>query len=427
MTIPQDILDYKLQHWLFHQIDNLPLEQRLKLKSIRRCSTKPIPTKGEKPAVYLMSNGVTAKFFGHMTCKNPWACPVCTARVMSKYRSEIATMLDMLRDKKIAGDDFFAIGLTLTIPHLAYMKCKESTDILYNTWKYFTMKNFKREHGHAYHKFNQEIPIKFKVRVAEYTFGKNGWHPHFHCILWIERKNKDKVLDWQEKLNEFWLKCAKKYTLKYWKENNLHTNIDTSLEDLCDKLYSKLNNKHPAVKFSTNENGEILECLSSDYITGWGSDKELTGNIRKEASHSDHYTVYQVMLKAQDDEKYKDIFMDYLFDVTRKPVHHRVRRSPGLTKMIKNYRNTEGFKKVIEQKKTEDWRIILFFDSQQWSSLCYDFKNVPVLENILYLALKNVNLLYEYLDSLNVSYYLPIKNNFLQSIEDMFNHKSAAG
>lgn len=423
-TIPQDIQDYKLQHWLFNQIDKLPPEQRAQLKSIRRCCTRPIPTKGEMPAVYLLSNGTSAKFFGQMTCKNVWACPICTARMMSKYRSEIATMLDMLRNKKFADDDYFAIGLTLTIPHLAFMKCKESTDILYNTWRYFTMKNFKREHGHAYHQFNQDIPVKYKVRVAEYTFGQNGWHPHFHCILWIKRKDKDKVLQWQDKLNKFWLQCAKTYTLKYWQENNLHS--QHNLNELCDKLYSKINPKHPALKFSVNNDGSIMECLSSDYITGWGSDAELTGNIRKEASHENHFTVYQIMLKAENDEKFKDIFMDYLLDVTRKPVHHRVRRSPGLLKLIKQYRNTEGYKKVIEQKKT-DWKIILFFDTQQWSSLCFDFKHIPVLENILYLALKDINLLYEYLDSLNVSYYLPVENNFLRSITDIFNETSAAG
>lgn len=427
-TQPQDIVDYKLQHWLFNEIDQLPINQRLQLKSIRRCCTSPIEFKGETPAVYLLSNGQSAKFFGQKTCKNPWACPVCTARMMNEYRSVIATMLDMLRDKKFAGDDYFAYGLTLTIPHLAFMQCKETTDILYNTWRYFTMKNFKRSHGHAFHQFNLDVKNFWHVRVAEYTYGENGWHPHFHCIFWIKRSDAHKVLAYQEKLNAFWTQCAKTYTLKYWLENDLHKNINEDRSALCDKLYSKISQKHPALKFSTNPDGTLLECLSSDYITGWGSDKELTGNIRKEASHDGHYTVYQIMLKAQEDPKYRDIFIDYILNVTRKPVHNRVRRSPGLTKLIKQYRQLNGYKKVSEQKKTEDWKVILFFDKEQWSLLCSKNKTSPVLSNILYLAIENEELLFEYLDYLNCSCYLPNKASpLINAIESLFNDTSAAG
>ena len=430
MTVPQEeILDYKLQHWLHHQIDLLPVNQQIQLKSIRRCCTKPIPVKGEKSAVYLMKSDSHAFLFGQMTCKNTWACPICTARMMAKYRSEIASMLDMLRDKKFTNHDYIAIGLTFTVPHLAFMRCKETTDILYNTWRYFTMKNSKKSNSHVYTSFANAVNVKYHIRVAEYTYGENGWHPHFHAIFWIDRAHADEVLQWQNQLNEFWTQCAKSYTLKYWLQNDLHSNINADRSALCDKLFAKSSNKYPALKISTDKNGNLLECLSSDYITGWGSDRELTGNIRKEASHDGHFTVYQIMQMAQYDDKYKDIFMDYLLNVTRKPVHARVRRTPGMIKLLQQYRNINGFKQVIKQKKTTGAKILLYFDDFQWSSICTKNRHAPVISNILYLASVDIELLFDYLDFLEIECFLPDKtlSPFLQAIENIFADTSAAG
>lgn len=392
-----EILDYQMQHVLKGWIRELPFNQQEQLKNILLCGNAVAKHPARMPGVFVLCSShddeSEAKFFGQTSCKNPFCCPVCSAKMMERYRSKIASALDMLKP------DYFAFMMTFTVPHLSFMLCRETTDILYDTWKYFHLKNFTKGSFHAYQRFNAEVPVDYWVRVCEYTYGDNGWHPHFHCIFWTKRGNEDKILKWQEELNAFWTQSAKRVTLKYWKANNLHANEDQ--EKLCDRLYSKASTKYPALKISVDKKtGKVLESLSSDYLTGWGGDRELTGNIRKEASHEDHFTPYQILTKAKDDPKFKEIYLDFCLSVTRKPVHHRVNFSKnGLTEMIKEYLKTHDSKSVVYQKKRL-WKVIEFFDEKQWSEICQIDTILPVKSNILYLAAKAPELLSDYLSSL---------------------------
>ena len=396
-----DILDYHAQHVLRRIIDELPYNQQEQLKNIHLCGRKIIRQPGHVSAVYVMRNSDGgSKFFGQSHCQNPFACPTCAARIMEKYRSMIASALDMLKD------DHFAFMATFTVPHLKFMSCREVTDILYDTWKYFRMKmkpNPKKNWVHPYYAFNQEVPIEYWVRICEYTYGEeNGWHPHFHVLYWTKRGYEDKILEWQDKLNEFWIEQAKRVALKYWKANKLHEGQD--LEKLADRLFcfavDEYTKRNPALKFSTDENGKIRESKSSSYLTGWSCDQEITGNIRKEASHENHYTPYQILLKAEHDLHWRNIYVDFCLSVTRKPVHHRMNFSKnGFVKKIEAYRKEHGYQSVVIQKK-RTWKVVAYFYEDEWSRL-YDLnKFAPVLSNILYLAGKDTDLMHEYLESL---------------------------
>lgn len=416
-----DILDYHLQHVLHKMISDLPFHQRAQLKNILGCGQKIMyPGQGGIPAVYLITNGEQSKFFGQAHCQNPFCCPVCSARVMEKNRARIASAIDMLKS------EYFGFMVTFTIPHLRFMKCRETTDILYKTWSYFHQKNFKKTGWHVYQRFNADVPIAHWVRVCEYTYGEeNGWHPHFHCVFWTKRENADKILNWQKELNEFWTAQAKRVTLKYWKENNLHSG--ENLETLCDRLFSKVNDVYPAFKISVNkETGKVAESLSSDYLTGWGVDREVTGNIRKEASHEGHYTPYQILSKAEFDHEFRNIYIDFCLSVTRKPVHHRLNFSKtGIVKMIEEYQRVNGYTSAIIQKKIS-WEVVACFDEKQWSKLLSLNESSPVLSNILYLATYRRDLLEEYFEWLDVrrccaEEYEEALQEQCRIVEDLFN------
>ncbi len=387
-----DILDYRLQHVLQDMIYDLPYKDRYQLRNIFSCGRRITISNtqlGER--VYLTKDiDDNVNFVGQSHCKNPFCCPVCSAKIMEEYRSKIGSALDMLRDK------FFGFMVTFTIPHLKFMSCRETTDILYDTWKYFHQKNFTKN-VHYYQEFSKAVGIKHWVRVCEYTYGVNGWHPHFHCIFWCERKNKDKILEFEDKLNEFWTKQAKRVTLKYWKENKLHN--EENLEDLTDRLFAFRTDKG---LFISKKDGKVLESLSADYLAGWGSDSELTGNIRKKASHEGHMTPYQVLQQSEYNSEYKKIYLDFCLSVTRKPVHHRLNFSKtGILKAIQQYRQIEGYRSVIDQKKRMA-RVVTFFDSSEWSNLCNLNKEFPVLSNILYLTKYDEYLLADYLESVKI-------------------------
>ena len=406
-----DILDYQAQHVLQRMISKLNSDEKYQLRNLYHCGD--IITVNSSNQVHLVTNGETSEFYGHAHCQNPWCCPVCTAKRMEIYRSEIASALDMLKS------EYFGFMVTFTIPHLRFMSCREVTDILYDTWKYFRLKNFNKDF-HPYQQFVQDVEVKYWVRVCEYTYGEdNGWHPHFHCIFWVKRGNEHKVLDWQQKLNDFWTKTAKRVTLKYWTKNNLHANED--IVALCERLFSKTY-LHDALKISTDKDGKILESFSSDYLTGWGGDRELTGNFRKGASHNGHYTPHQILNMAFTDSKWGKLYIEFCLNVTRKPVHHRVDFSKnGFKKLIVEYRKTHSCVFEITEKKTP-WKVVCTFGVDAWYKICFFNRYAPVKANILYLASKDIEFLVEYLQSLDVEFRLRNEDNpEVRHVEKIFN------
>lgn len=398
----QDVLDERLHHFLRAEIRKLPINQQMQLKNLKMCGTTVMHGQiGVQPAVFLLRNNRNeAKFFGQNTCKNPWACPHCASIRMAKYGKEVGAAIDAL------WETHAAFMVTFTIPHLRYQSCREVTDILYLTWHDFFANAFA-DRGRAHtilNKFIIQHEIKHYVRCAEYTYGKNGWHPHFHVLFFTPLKYaNDEILQWQNELNQRWLTCAKRVAEKYWQKNNMYTE-GQSLKQRLDMLFVWSGDKNPALKISTTQDNHFLRANSSDYICGWGSDKELTGNRQKIASNPEHLTPYQILSAAADgDKNMRDLYIEFALQVTRKPVHHRVNFSKtGLKAIIQQHLNSVGYKEFMKKKQAE-WELVCWFTQQQWQELSLKDTHAPVFSNILYLAAINKkDLLIDYLASLDI-------------------------
>lgn len=428
----QEIYDYALSNFL-HKIikEELPVNQQIQLKTLASCGRKVSIPKTGVAGVFLVSNNSKSKFFGTTMCKNPFACPCCSAHRMSVYSKDIANGLDYLRSQ-----GYFGFMMTFSIPHLRYMKCRDITNILYETYSYFRrtakQQNYRKKvNGELGQRtktisgqFYEDCKIEHSVTVCEYTYGKNGWHPHFHAIFWTKRENIHKVLSWQKALNEFWLYHAERIMKKYWQEHKLSFKSDKISDWSIDKLFA--NAEKDAGIYISQKDGVLTESLSSDYISGWGANREVTGNYRKTASHSEHLTPYQILEKAYNgDQFYKKIYIEFCLAVTQKPVHHRVMWSQtGIKKLIKVYSQQIKCTELIKKKESEKekWAVLLWFNKSQWYELLEFEKNSPILANILYLAkLGNKQILYEFLDGLGIEYSLPESNYLSSLVEDIFN------
>lgn len=398
------ILDYHLQHVLFRILDKQPVETRHQLRNISRCGRRSIPTGiGTRSVVaVLRSNTGEATTFGQMHCRNPHACPVCSAKIMEVYRAKIASALD---EEFARG--YFGFMATFTVPHMWFMSCRETTDILYETWKYFRLRQRRRANRtwvHPYYEFAEATGTKSWVRVCEYTYGdRNGWHPHFHCILWTPKEHFDEVLDWERKLCDFWISQAKRITLKYWREHNLHSEMG-DLEVLLERVFAHQEDWNQSLRFSRDQNGKLLRATSSEYLTGWGSDREATGNRRKEASHAGHYTPYQILEKAEHSDKWARKYIEFCLAVTEKPVHHRMNFSKdGIYKRVCEWQATHDvYGESLVKKKF--WAAVTYFTADEWYDISTINRRTPVISNILYLAQSEdtEQLLFDYIRSLGI-------------------------
>lgn len=111
-----------------------------------------------------------AYWHGLQTCGSVWACPVCS----SVIRTRRAMVIEAGAKAWLAQEGCSLAFLTLTVRHQRW----ESLAALYGglaaSWK------FLREH-----KWWRSLGFSGVVRASEVTYGRNGWHPHLHLLLFV--------------------------------------------------------------------------------------------------------------------------------------------------------------------------------------------------------------------------------------------------
>ena len=410
----EEIMDYRLQHWLQAKISTLPYSQQIQLRNLKLCNWNTIKQAGAVPAVFLLHNGTEAKFFGHVSCKNAWACPVCSAKVMSKYASNIGDIIDALDDK-----GYFGFMMTFTIPHLAFESCRNVTDRLLGTWKRMISGCADNKYN-PYHKFKKALGVKWNIRVMEYTWGKNGWHPHYHALFFIPKGRQNEVLAWEESLSDYWIKICKGVTSRMYED------------DVTEQIFSATTKTgyHNGITISRDDKGKLRRALSSEYICGWGANSEVTGNYRKQASHENHYTPHQILeMASHGNKEMEKLYIEFCLEVTRKPVKCRMKNSQGLKKILNEWRQQGKARSyAISKKKAESqaWRVVCWFTSEQWSELCYKNLYSPILSNILWIAVNARELLEEFLAYYDI-YLVQTEHFHSRHVENIFNRVYEAG
>lgn len=399
-----EVSDTRLQKLLRQKLERDGLTDNF--KSIAGCGSQVADIPGLPKGVFLLANSKHAAFFGTLTCKSAWACPVCTAKVMAKHATDIACAIDALQQR---GQS--AIMLTLTVPHHRFMSCEETTQILYKAWADFIVHGNKRitlknknsnkrwKSRDVFSNFCEEFNCTHRVRVCEYTWGKHGWHPHFHCLFWVDSDKLQKVAEWEDKLNERWLQLARRQTLKQW--HSMRPEKFAQDEIRITYLYGKkhTNGVSRGLYISKDNNGKIIAQKSSQYICGWGAEKELTGNIRQKATGKGHFTPHQMLEEAykaksvEQREKWLDLYVEYM-TATKKFRHARVNFSihSGIKDIIKQWKLTQNFVEVLKKKaiyQLEDggkWKMVFFFTSDVWYSICILEQTTDIKAELLKLA-----------------------------------------
>lgn len=408
-----EISDYKQLKEIRKQLQGEYWQKRSSLKALFYCGSKVLTIKSSA-AVALLANNKTAKFVGNTSCKSPWCCPVCTAKQMAKYAAKIGVAIDALKEQ---GQ--YAAMITFTIPHTSGFSCEDATEILYNTWKAFTVHGNKvlaTAKNDIFSNFMEQSESKHRVRVTEYTWGNAGWHPHLHCLFWFPREKFQSILDWEEKLNERWLELAKRYTIRQlllgYPETQRKT-VKAKVTTRVNIMYSKLDAGCNGVYISKDKNNKVIKQESSNYICGWGGNREICGNTQEKATHEGHYTWQQILEKAiecvSDAEqvqgaarKWWDLYFEYAL-ATRRKRHARVNFSvhSGICQIIKDYMKTNTYKIAAKKNNTElikqfgKWRVVCWFTVSQWLSICDNDLEVDILKFAINGGLTEINRLLE--------------------------------
>jgi len=108
------------------------------------------------------------------TCASVWACPVCSAKITERRRAEVKSAVDTARARGLS-----VVMITRTMSH----KIFESQAQVLGTLK-MALKHLNG--GRKLAARRARWGIVGTIRSLEVTYGKNGWHPHYHELLLLE-------------------------------------------------------------------------------------------------------------------------------------------------------------------------------------------------------------------------------------------------
>ena len=139
---------------------------------MKKCHQVPIKNRVE---VWSREKG-GGSLSGICICGSLWTCPVCSARISEHRRKDLQEAVSGWE-----GEGGSVMLLTLTFPHVASDRLLETYprfgDAMSRFQKHRTFRDWAADHG-----------LRHRVRATEITHGANGWHPHAHVLLFLDRE-----------------------------------------------------------------------------------------------------------------------------------------------------------------------------------------------------------------------------------------------
>jgi hypothetical protein len=151
--------------------------------------------------VYRSLEHKTCSYGGLQTCGSVWVCPVCAAKISERRKQELLKAIE-----QHTANGGHVLLLTLTKPHYLGDKL---LDVL--NGQTLALKHFNG--GRSAKDMNKAIGYIGSVRALEVTHGRkrtvnNGWHPHYHILLFVQSGLNLEVL--RSKFYARWFKACQK-------------------------------------------------------------------------------------------------------------------------------------------------------------------------------------------------------------------------
>ena len=164
-----------------------PVTARLERFALQSASRKILPTsrtakclrlvqKNAKPHVWKSLTHGSAHYKNLQTCGSVWACPVCAAKISERRRAEV---LAAIAAHEAKGGQ--VLLLNLTTPH------GMGDDIYALLGRMSRAVDYVLRGSRAAKALYKRIGCLGTIRALEVTYGQNGFHPHFHILLFVDR------------------------------------------------------------------------------------------------------------------------------------------------------------------------------------------------------------------------------------------------
>lgn len=121
-------------------------------------------------------NGTVYK--GPFMCSSAWYCPFCSSRISHVRWEEISSFSLFWKQQHRQ-----ILFVNYTVPHSIFQSLKTVADLLLRAYRFLgtshSIRLFKKRNVFA------------SVKVIEVKYGKNGWHPHIHELMFMNWPTND--------------------------------------------------------------------------------------------------------------------------------------------------------------------------------------------------------------------------------------------
>jgi hypothetical protein len=141
---------------------------------ILKCSRIRIP--GKDVQILKSIEHGKAHYSGLLRCGSPWGCPICAAQISERRKVEVKAAIATAR---MMG---WSVHLmTCTVPHGLGDDVNVIRDQLAKAWRRLTT-------GRSGKEVRNNLSIEGTIRAIEVTHGLNGFHPHYHILIFSSRR-----------------------------------------------------------------------------------------------------------------------------------------------------------------------------------------------------------------------------------------------
>lgn len=266
-------------------------------------------------SVRILRRNSRARFAGLQTCGSVWMCPVCSARISEVRRVELNSALAQAR---VLGIGVWLI--TLTARHSASDPLLE------------LLSNIKRAKQHWHNSRTlkgYKSALHGTITATELTHGKNGWHPHFHLLMFIAPFGDPTELDrFKDDLQSQWITSLKACGL--------------------------------------DGNGAAFDMQNAEragqYVAKWGAAEELTLSVKKKGDSASTAGRHPFDFLRTAAHSAFDRALFYTYATTFKG-RRQLQWTPGLRDLLSVPLKTDEEAAVIDPTEEDEWLMSINPDS----------------------------------------------------------------
>ena len=227
----------RAERWALKAVVNLLFPT----SSTSKCSRWNIPYQ----SVRILKNPEYQKahYGGLERCGSVWWCPLCASKIAERRRAELVSAVATAR-----AMGWQVLLMTCTVPHGIGDDVNDIKDKMLKAWR-------KMIDSRAGKDMKKLLKIEGTIRAFEVTYGCNGFHPHFHILIFAQ--NDFTTQSFQSGFYPLWLNACVKVGLPPPSESHgLHVDDGSRAERYVTKwgLEDEMTKSH--LKTSRSDKGQ---------------------------------------------------------------------------------------------------------------------------------------------------------------------------